>query len=171
MDVDRMGRFYLDPPATETRIHHDDHRVLAPGGVVVPAVDDRGWFDQRGRHEGEPEGPLMAAWEWLGSIKGFRLVQVVMLVTVVMVGYLVYAQQHTVSCNRAYNERQAEVSASRAEASNKDWAALDDLIAKTREGGQAYQKAADDYLATRAETLKQREQNPVVPPPSSYCGA
>ena len=111
----------------------------------------------------------MAAWDWLGGRGGFRLVQVVMLVTVLVVGYLVYAQQRTVDCTRAYNEAQARASAARAEAAAADAAALDQLIRDLREG-KPFQQRADEYLATRDASIKQRHDNPIIPPPSDYCG-
>lgn len=113
----------------------------------------------------------MKAWTWLGTVRGFRLVQVVVLVTVVMVGYLVYAQQRTVDCNRAYNEASAKVSRIRSAAADARAEALAEAIRKSTTGNPAeYRAAAEAYLAQYEAEKKAREEHPLTDPPSTFCG-
>lgn len=105
-----------------------------------------------------------------GDRGAFTVVEIIMLVTVIAVIYVGYRQQQVTDCVRAYGDRQAAVNKQRAEAQAADVAALDELIRKSLEGGPAYRTAAEQYLATRAETTKKRQENPLPGPPSDRCG-
>lgn len=108
-------------------------------------------------------------WHWLDTRAALRTVQLGVVLAVVSVAGLYVQDRRHQDCLERYNEATSAVSRERTDAINKDWAALDELVRQSETGGEAYQQAARDYLANRAQTLKQREQHPLVPPPSDFC--
>jgi hypothetical protein len=101
---------------------------------------------------------------------GHRAVAVLVLLSVVAVSYLVWRQQEQTECNARYNQRQAASQQARAGAAEADRQALEKMVRTLIEppAGDA-QAALEEYLATLAETDRQRRENPVPPPPADLC--
>lgn len=90
-----------------------------------------------------------------------------MLALVASIAFLYYQDRQQAACMERYNEATSAVSRARADATNQDWAALDELVRQAR--GGSFAPGADQYLGTRDRTLKLREESPLVAPPSNYC--
>lgn len=84
-----------------------------------------------------------------------------------IIGLFYLDHQRTV-CLERYNAAATEVQRQRSEATNADWAALDGLVRDIHEG-KPFGQRAQEYLDTRARTLQQRAENPLVPPAADYC--
>lgn len=82
---------------------------------------------------------------------------------------LYYEDRVHAECMRRYNEAQSAVARERTAANNADWAALDALIRALNAGVPDPKAETQRYLDTRTQTLQQRAENPLVPPPSDYC--
>lgn len=91
-----------------------------------------------------------------------------MLVCVASIALLYMQDRKQADCLVRYNEAQAQVSRERSEATNADWAALDNLV-RALTAGEPFQDRAHQYLDTRDQTVKQRAEHPLVAPPSDYC--
>lgn len=91
-----------------------------------------------------------------------------MLLSIASVAFLYIRDRQQADCIARYNEASAQVSRERTEATNSDWAAIDNLASAVAEGRDG-RAAARAYLANRTETLKKRAEHQLVPPPSDYC--
>lgn len=111
---------------------------------------------------------LRGFWAWLDTRGANRLVQALALLAVASVVFLYIRDRQQADCIARYNEANAQVSRERAEATNSDWAALDELVSAVADGRDGRQ-AAKDFQANRTVTLKQRADHQLVPPPSDYC--
>lgn len=107
-------------------------------------------------------------WVWLDTRAANRLIQVLVLLSVASVAFLYLRDRQQADCIARYNEAVAQVQRERTEATNADWAAIDNL-ARTVADGSDGRQAARAYLAVRDQTLKQRAEHQLVPPPSDYC--
>jgi hypothetical protein len=105
---------------------------------------------------------------WLDSRGANRLVQVGVLLSIALIAFLYIQDRQQADCIARYNEANAQVSRERTQATNSDWAALDDLARAVADGGNG-RAAAQAYLDNRTNTLKQRADHQLVPPPSDYC--
>lgn len=90
------------------------------------------------------------------------------LFSIASIAFLYYRDREQADCIARYNEATAQVSRERTEATNSDWAALDNLARAVANGGDG-RAAATAYLTNRDATLKQRADHQLVPPPSDYC--
>lgn len=91
-----------------------------------------------------------------------------MLLCIASVAFLYLQDRQQADCIARYNEASAQVSRERNEATNSDWAALDSLATAVRDGKDG-RAAAGQYLENRTQTLQQRADHQLVPPPSDYC--
>jgi hypothetical protein len=90
------------------------------------------------------------------------------LLSIALIAFLYTQDRQQADCIARYNEANAQVSRERAEATNSDWAALDNLAHAVADGRDG-RAAAQSYLDNRTDTLKQRAEHQLVPPPSDYC--
>jgi hypothetical protein len=106
----------------------------------------------------------------VGERWAFPLVETVMLITLVVASYLGYQVQHQSECIRAYNEKTSQVAKARAEANDRQAAALADVMRSSLVSGEEYRRKAQAYLEAYDAGEKTKRDNPLVPPPSDFCG-
>lgn len=111
---------------------------------------------------------MRAFWVWLDTKGANRLIQALVLLSIASITLLYIRDRQQADCMTRYNEAQAQVNRERTEAANSDWAAIDNL-ARAVADNQDGRAAARAYLANRDQTLKQRAEHQLVPPPSDYC--
>jgi predicted negative regulator of RcsB-dependent stress response len=141
---------------------------------VVDHLDsgpDGGRRRYRGSHRKEGAAMiarLRSAWVWLGSSKGFRLIQSIMLVVVLVVGYLTWQRYETDQCLSQQVRAQDAAQRAHAEAVQRADDAMERLIRESLNGGPAYVAAAREWLARYEEQKRTRAAHPIEEP-ASFC--
>lgn len=99
-----------------------------------------------------------------------RIVAVLVLVSAVAYVWLAAKQQDQVECSARYNELSAEAQRARSSAADKDREALTAMIRSLVDETPGDARAEiERYLATIEQTDRERNQNPVPPPPADLC--
>jgi hypothetical protein len=96
-------------------------------------------------------------------------VQALLVSTALVAVWLTFEQAQQVDCQARYNRAAAEYDASRADAANRDRAALESLVRSLLDPTGDSFAEAQRYLDTLEQTNRERAENPVVPPPADLC--
>lgn len=95
---------------------------------------------------------------------------VLVLLTSVGVLWLGVQDDQQSDCNARYNEQQAASQRVRAEAAQADRDALEKLVRSLVDDNPGdNRERLEEYLASLAETDRERQENPVPPPPADLC--
>jgi hypothetical protein len=99
-----------------------------------------------------------------------RIVAVLVLASAGAFVWLAARQQDQVQCSARYNARSAAAQQARAEAADRDRRALTALLRSLVDDTPGDARAEiERYLDTIEETDRERQANPVPPPPADLC--
>lgn len=106
----------------------------------------------------------------LDALWGHRAVAVLVILSSAGVIWLGVQDRQQTECNARYNDLQARSQQARSEAAERDRQALNALVRSlvdenTADGREQVQR----YLETIEQTDKERQENPVPPPPADLC--
>lgn len=106
----------------------------------------------------------------LDALWGHRAVAVLVILSSAGVIWLGVQDRQQTECNARYNDLQARSQQARSEAAERDRQALNALVRSlvdenTADGREQVRR----YLETIEQTDKERQENPVPPPPADLC--
>lgn len=115
---------------------------------------------------------MIAIRTWLDSRAASRLVQILVVISLMIGLYVTVQQRDLAQCQVRYAEAAATSQAQRAQAAGEDRAAMDAMVTgvvNAKTPGEP-RRALLTYLAARKAADERRARNPAPEPPSKYCG-